>query len=408
MSKTKNQTTRQQTDALRSARAAWRAERAEAIALRDRAAVDSLARYGPRTHRTPSPHVAPGDEAPLVFRRAPRLHVVPYATAVRRVLRATPFRDDWSPRGKGRDMQFRSLAEHHLARFAMPPVLWTAFFDPFVERLVPLVVHVARGGSLHDHVRETDFPVPLTRRMCHDLLSRPFRGSLLYAMRTVQALAVGADGGLLHGWRRSPFAQRLGTREEEIFWFEALGWMAKWHELDSASVGPLLDFIAHRRGLEPSFSMAGRSLAAVRRAMDEWHRDLARAEELHGTRYDASGFEPLVLDLSRRSLDGTTQKVVWRVQEIRTGRELAAEGRRMSHCVYSYAARVQSGATSIWSMTLENGLGETGCWAMLTIEVRNAERRVVQARGRFNRQPTSAEHAVLVRWAGENDLTLAV
>jgi hypothetical protein len=59
-------------------------------------------------------------------------------------------------------------------------------------------------------------------------------------------------------------------------------------------------------------------------------------------------------------------------------------------------------------MTLEDGRGATGTWAMLTIEVRNELRRVVQARGRFNRQPTSAEHHVLTRWAGVNRLTMAL
>jgi hypothetical protein len=244
--------------------------------------------------------------------------------------------------------------------------------------------------------------------MCHDLLTRPFRGSLLYAIRTVQALAVGANGDLLHGWRRTPAAQRLGSREEEAFWFDVLGWLARSPELDAASVGPLVDYIDHRRADDGAFTVAGRSVPALRRAMEEWHRDLARAEDLHGTRYDASGFEPLELDLSRRHADGTLRKTVWRVQEIRTGKELAAEGRRMGHCVYSYATRVQRGLTSIWSMTLENGLGETGCWAMLTIEVRNADRRIVQARGRFNRPATSAEHHVLVQWAGANELVVGV
>jgi hypothetical protein len=62
-------------------------------------------------------------------------------------------------------------------------------------------------------------------------------------------------------------------------------------------------------------------------------------------------------------------------------------------------------------LTLEEGRGdsrETSLWAMLTIEVRNAERRIVQARGRFNRPATSAEHQILVRWAGVNGLTVCV
>jgi len=76
----------------------------------------------------------------------------------------------------------------------------------------------------------------------------------------------------------------------------------------------------------------------------------------------------------------------------------------MQHCVYSYAQYIQKGQTSIWAMTLEDGRGETGRWAMLTIEVRNPSRAVVQARGRFNRAATSEEHGILLAWAGRNGL----
>jgi hypothetical protein len=88
--------------------------------------------------------------------------------------------------------------------------------------------------------------------------------------------------------------------------------------------------------------------------------------------------------------------------------ELAAEGRRMNHCVYSYVWSIQKGQTSIWSMMLEDGKGATGRWAMLTIEVRNDLRRVVQARGRFNRPATSEEHGVLLAWAGQNGLEVSL
>jgi hypothetical protein len=58
--------------------------------------------------------------------------------------------------------------------------------------------------------------------------------------------------------------------------------------------------------------------------------------------------------------------------------------------------------------TLEDGRGERGRWALLTIEVRNEIRRIVQARGRFNRTATREEHAILMRWAGMNGLEPAL
>ena len=80
----------------------------------------------------------------------------------------------------------------------------------------------------------------------------------------------------------------------------------------------------------------------------------------------------------------------------------------MNHCVHSYVWSIQKGQTSIWTMTVEDGLGETGRWAMLTIEVRKDLRRIVQARGRFNRAATGEEHGILLEWAGANGLELSL
>ena len=78
----------------------------------------------------------------------------------------------------------------------------------------------------------------------------------------------------------------------------------------------------------------------------------------------------------------------------------------MSHCVYSYESSCASGRVSIWSMTMEDGQGETGNWSMLTIEVVLQSRQIVQARGRFNRVASAREHGVMARWAQENGLTI--
>jgi hypothetical protein len=154
--------------------------------------------------------------------------------------------------------------------------------------------------------------------------------------------------------------------------------------------------------------MTGRSPAALLRGMEDWHHDLAQAKVAHGTSFEPSGFRPATFDLSERSRDGERKPQIWRVEEVLTGKDLAAEGRRMGHCVYSYAWAIERRQTSIWTMTLEDGQGTTGRWAMLTIEVRNESRAVVQARGRYNRAATSAEHKILLRWAGQNGLSVNV
>ena len=77
----------------------------------------------------------------------------------------------------------------------------------------------------------------------------------------------------------------------------------------------------------------------------------------------------------------------------------------MSHCVFSYARRIESGECSIWALTLEDNIGH---WRRLTIEVRPSLRQIVQARGRFNRLPERRDMLALEVWASRNKLQLSL
>lgn len=399
--------TRKEYERRRREAAAERLARAEAATRRALAVESALARYSAKTS-------APAEGTPPiareVFRRAPKLAVEPHAAAVRRMAKLSNVRPvaEWRPSGKGRDALFRSLGEHLLAKYRVPALFWSAFFDVEADKLVPLVVHVALGHSLYEFVKTARFGAPLTRRMCHELLTMPSRWSLLHAIRRVEVNAVGGNDRLFQAWMGTREARTLGGRVEEAFWMTVLEWLAKAPMLDPSRVGPLVDYIANRRRQDHDFSMSGRSILALTRAMNEWHRELATFRIVRGTSFDPSGFRAFELDRSMRGGDGGVARRIWRVEEVLSTKELAAEGRRMNHCVYSYAWSIEKKQTSIWSMTMEDGQGETGRWAMLTVEVRNESRRIVQARGRFNRPASSEEHAVLMAWAGANGLEVSL
>ena len=81
----------------------------------------------------------------------------------------------------------------------------------------------------------------------------------------------------------------------------------------------------------------------------------------------------------------------------------------MSHCVASYAHACVSGRTSIWSLGLQRVEGDEvkvrRSW--VTIEVANATRTIVQARGRANRKPDATARAAMKRWAQAAQLAIA-
>jgi hypothetical protein len=92
---------------------------------------------------------------------------------------------------------------------------------------------------------------------------------------------------------------------------------------------------------------------------------------------------------------------VWRIRELLSSQELIAEGRRMSHCVASYANSCHKGICSIWSMEVETDFGTE---PLLTIEVNHQRKEMCQARGKANRLPTDKEKDILRRWAAKEQL----
>jgi hypothetical protein len=361
-----------------------------------------------RTHKAkPSPL-----SGSLIEKLAPRLLDSPeYASAVgefhnhrHRWLRTL---EDWEPRGKGRETLFRSLAEHLFAKFKTPPFVWSVFFERDTglrKRLSDVVMSVAGGASFYEEVKTGGLPVPLTRKMCHEVLTSSSEVTVLQAVRRVQVRTCGGDERLWRAWLGTSVGRQIESEKSEIFWASVMEFLARNPMLDRAQVGPIVDFIRYRRGVDPTFSMKGRSANALLESMAEWHGELQAAKGKVGHVFDPSGFSPGEFDYSREGPKGRLVEI-WRIKEILTGIDLAREGRNNKHCVYSYSRSIESKQTSIWSMTREDNSGN---WHALTIEVRNASKMIVQARGMMNRQALGPEANVLSQWAAQNGLTVHI
>ena len=154
--------------------------------------------------------------------------------------------------------------------------------------------------------------------------------------------------------------------------------------------------------------MTGRSAQATVAAMKAWHGALADVKaEVPDTVFRSSGYADAEILDSRPDGRGEEIRETWRIKEVITACALAEEGKRMRHCVYSYAWRIERGDTSIWSVEMEDDDSAGRPTRMVTVEVRNDLKSVVQVRGRSNRRMTAKEHRVVTKWAGLNDLQLA-
>lgn len=152
----------------------------------------------------------------------------------------------------------------------------------------------------------------------------------------------------------------------------APGWVEHvWHE--------------QRRVGGPAFRWSGRTLAAVRRAVDAHYQELQRLTQVR-RRAHALSWPSVGVDATLE-IDG----VYWSFTELTDSISLLRETQRMHHCVHGYAFACWQRRCAIVTVTRAGA-------PCLTIELRLPQREVVQIRGMCNRMPTSEELEVIASW----------
>ncbi len=305
--------------------------------------------------------------------------------------------EEWKPRGKSKKIKVRSLIDHLIVRYPMPEFLYQLMgngWDRYYGKKMFAVI--AAGGKVKNCFKYGYVPIPMTRRMCHYFMESPSGTPFYAAVRNAQVRALGGKEKLARAISGT-FLGR-GANDHEHFWLTVIRWFCRRKEVESGQVGPLIDYIRHRREEDPGFSMKGRRVKALSRGMEAWHRELAYEKRIYGVRFTPSGYEEGIYEL--RNSDGNgAEKIIWAIEEIRSSKELKEEGEAMRHCVYYYTGLISSGECSIWSLRREGK-------RRLTVEVNSKSRHVVQARGKSNRQPKKRELSLLKRWARENNLKI--
>ncbi len=311
-----------------------------------------------------------------------------------------------------------------LAYYSLPSFFDSAWFE---GETVEARRHQAwfRHIGIGKNIRTAGLPIPLTSRAAHLFLQAPADLSIDAALRWGQAQAIGAETRLC----RALVATRLGTpQEDEEFWASVLHFFVNNPMLDPDQIGPIVDFLHDRRFVvqtvvgplgapiqgipEPMFAMKGRTVQALLRRVEEWHRELhrekKRAQLEWEPRLDISPFDYMEHDHEEKPI------LHWTIHELTTRLELQEEGKAMRHCVASYDNSCANGNTSIWSLRVRPAQEETARRVM-TVEVQNNRRAIVQARGRCNKTSTSRQAGfwlkqaplLLKMWAAQEKMTVA-
>ncbi|NPV23770.1 PcfJ domain-containing protein [Bradyrhizobium aeschynomenes] len=325
----------------------------------------------------------------------------------------------WKPKLKTRDpARLRLAAARHL--FALYPVaphleqVWidaTGLDRAETELRKRWYVVAAGGGSLY----KAGASAWLSRKEVHAFLN-PF-GTVGFDEAIWQAIARSTtdDPALVSRITRSRIART--PRGELAFWREAAQFFCA-QPTTVEEIDDLCDYIADRRRRERKFSLKGRSLAALRRLMQAWHRDLAVVARIEAARrraelarHRSAGEADLTVHWPGAQLadwswslsaKASAKRDEYVITQLRTAESLVAESRAMRHCVSSYAAKCIAGFASIWSLRYRRP-GNVD--RLLTIEL-DRQHRAVQVRGFANRPAHPDERKVLERWAKARGIIL--
>ncbi len=309
------------------------------------------------------------------------------------------------------------LIEHLLVAYPYPRFLLNTWISPSRERSWPArarayangmfeprwiawMLVACQGGSLRRLEKlasELGFPdtwTELPKRLPGLLFDVPAKldpgDGLIYA----NMLLVGGSEVEFRRLRQNSLAvfDTADPDPERLeHWQATVRWFAHHREeLRDDECPRLLGWVEHvwyeqRRVGGPAFRWSGRTLAAVRRAVDAHYEDLQRLAQIRRQAH-ALSWRSLGIDATLE-IDGER----WQFTELLDGGSLLRETQRMHHCVHGYAFSCWQRRCAIVSVTRAGA-------PCLTIELSLPQREAVQIRGKCNRMPTSEELEVIASW----------
>ena len=327
---------------------------------------------------------------------------------------------EWKPRSRSARRQFTSLIRHLFDRYGdVPAFMDSVWLSAEPQSMQHRQWYVQLGAR--KNLRHCDLPIPYTKRMAHWFYHCPEGSTVSQAIRFGQVMGLGGDNRTALAINGTQLADDF---EHDEFWITFIRWLIAHPMLDRSHVGPIVDYIRFQRFVpeyvmvrdqqpgiqqqgqarEPNFSMKGRTPETLLRQVNRWHGRLRSSNVVQMRSWTPSYIQPFSLrEGAGANVDPGAKFKQWTIRELLSSTALVAEGRKLGHCVASYAHSCASGHSSIWTMEMQN---HAGLSKLLTIEVHLKSRTIVQVRGKGNRLPVRQEIEIIQRWASVASLKI--
>lgn len=253
---------------------------------------------------------------------------------------------------------------------------------------------LAQGHSLYKKY----FKNFLTKKETHIFTTCKYELKIKQVLIYAIAKAESDNDGIALRIARSRISEKdMGVE----FWRNVVRFFAQNPPKGVDDVNDLLDYLSHKKLEDTNYSIFGQgfTLESLTKKMNEWHRDLRRMKIIGNEYWEGFPLE----DKIYQDKDNYGNQVQWRLKQIKSSKELQAEGNAQRHCVFSYKSGCLNGRLSIWSLLFIDNFGKEN--RKLTIELNDSD-EIVQARGLANRKARSNEANILAKWAKDERLRL--
>ena len=339
-----------------------------------------------------------------------------------------------APDGNPND-QLRSLFDHLFVEYPVPGFLYQAALFG-TDEFFKLFIRMGRGRSVRSSLPKCGLAFTMTKAMARAFVQAPEHLHALDAIGWAQIIGTGGSRNLAERILRSHAWGIICDPDNEELWFSFVRFMIRTQrDFDSANpvnhlvlggqelreivtffrqqrLRPAAEILGYRtineEPLQPNLNFNQRTLRSFRRLMRNWKTDLAERAESLSCRPRRTVCPPPIVIQSvwlPSSIDGFRVDLddgkVFTIQEILTLAELVAEGGIMKHCVASYASRVSSRNTTIWSLKVQCCSSHV---RLLTIQVDPLNRKILQMKGPRNREPYELENLIVEEWMTSENL----
>ncbi len=301
----------------------------------------------------------------------------------------------WKRNSHNPDKQLKDLVRHCFAEYEVPAFMYEAWLDNNRKYML-WFIDLGCGLSVRNLSK---VPVRLTKKSAHYFLQAPASYTIEMALRRAQALSFGKDE--LVAERIACSSLSRNNFAYETFWETVIQFFMNQTMLDFNKMGEIIDYLSDCIQNDAEYSIKGRTITSLTRQSDEWHVQQAIHEV--NTRELYTWNPSLNSSFIVRTKQETTAKK-YRLFELCSSKELIAEGRKMNHCVASYARSCRVKVTSIFSLRCASFL--KGQETLATIEVDLRSQTIVQAKARFNKPISAIAKKIMNDWAIHHDLKI--